>query len=129
MAQAKIQALTAKQNTFVQHYLANGFNATQAAKDSGYSEKTAYSQGQRLLKNVEIQKYLQIAKEEVRTRCGYTQDMLVKELETAQQMAMATDNPSAYIKATEVKSKLLGLNEPKEIEMKGGLTIDNVTFK
>ena len=29
-------------------------NATQAAKDAGYSVKTAYSQGPRLLKNVEI---------------------------------------------------------------------------
>lgn len=33
-------------------------NATQAAKKAGYSKKTAYSQGQRLLKNVEIAKAL-----------------------------------------------------------------------
>ena len=34
------------------------FNATRAAEASGYSKKTAYSQGHRLLKNVEIQKRL-----------------------------------------------------------------------
>jgi len=46
--------LTHKQRAFVEHYLACNFNATEAAKRAGYSEKTAYSQGQRLLKNVEV---------------------------------------------------------------------------
>lgn len=51
-------ALTAKQKRFCDEYLID-FNATQAAIRAGYSERTAYSQGQRLLKNVEVQKYLQ----------------------------------------------------------------------
>lgn len=45
--------LTNKQRVFVNEYLRD-FNATQAALRSGYSPKTAYSIGQRLLKNVEI---------------------------------------------------------------------------
>lgn len=45
--------LNLKQCRFVQEYLID-LNATQAAIRAGYSEKTAYSQGQRLLKNVEI---------------------------------------------------------------------------
>lgn len=45
--------LNPKQCRFVQEYLVD-LNATQAAIRAGYSEKTAYSQGQRLLKNVEI---------------------------------------------------------------------------
>jgi phage terminase small subunit len=43
---------------FVEAYL-QSFNATQAAKAAGYSEKTAYSIGQRLLKNVEVGALLQ----------------------------------------------------------------------
>lgn len=43
---------------FVNEYLKNGNNATQAAISAGYSEKTAYSQGSRLLKSVEVQQYL-----------------------------------------------------------------------
>ncbi|MEK4108132.1 terminase small subunit [Paenibacillus sp. FSL R10-2791] len=43
---------------FVTEYLKNGNNATQAAISAGYSEKTAYSQGSRLLKSVEVQQYL-----------------------------------------------------------------------
>lgn len=51
--------LTPKQEAFVQEYLID-FNATQAAVRAGYSSKTAYSIGQRLLKNVEVQEYLEI---------------------------------------------------------------------
>src|SRR5438128_334210 len=45
--------LTSRQRLFVDHYLVH-LNATQAAIGAGYSRRTAYSQGQRLLKNVEV---------------------------------------------------------------------------
>lgn len=45
--------LTPKQRLFVVEYLKD-LNATQAAIRAGYSEKTARSQGQRLLTNVDI---------------------------------------------------------------------------
>ena len=45
--------MTHRQELFVQEYLVS-LNATQAAIKAGYSTKTAYSQGQRLLKNVEV---------------------------------------------------------------------------
>lgn len=50
---------TTKQKAFVEAYLANGFNATQAAITAGYSKKTARSQGARLLTNVDIQAAVQ----------------------------------------------------------------------
>lgn len=50
--------LSSKQQKFAAHYAVHS-NATQAALHADYSEKTAYSQGQRLLKNVEIQKVIQ----------------------------------------------------------------------
>jgi phage terminase small subunit len=43
--------MTHKQKAFVEHYAGN---ATEAAIKAGYSRKTAYSQGERLLKNVEV---------------------------------------------------------------------------
>ena len=46
--------MTDKQRKFAEEYVVDT-NATQAAIRAGYSEKTAYSQGQRLLKNVEVQ--------------------------------------------------------------------------
>lgn len=45
--------LNAKQIRFVDEYLLD-LNATQAALRAGYSEQTAYSQGQRLLKHAEV---------------------------------------------------------------------------
>jgi phage terminase small subunit len=45
--------MTNRKRVFVEEYLRT-WNATQAALNAGYSEKTAYSQGQRLLKDVEI---------------------------------------------------------------------------
>lgn len=56
--------LTAKKQRFCDEYLIS-FNATQAAIKAGYSEKTAYSQGQRLLKNVEVKSYLDEQKERI----------------------------------------------------------------
>ena len=50
-------ALNDKQKRFYNEYLVDS-NATQAAIRAGYSKKTAYSQGQRLLKHVEGQKYM-----------------------------------------------------------------------
>lgn len=50
----EVRKLAGRQLAFIDAYLANGFNATQAALTAGYSAKTAYSQGQRLLKHVEI---------------------------------------------------------------------------
>ena len=50
--------LTPKQKAFADEYIKNGGNATQAAIAAKYSEKTAYSQGQRLLKNDDILNYI-----------------------------------------------------------------------
>lgn len=50
--------MTEKQKKFADEYLIDT-NATQAAIRAGYSEKTAYSQGQRLLKNVEVSTYIE----------------------------------------------------------------------
>lgn len=47
--------LNARQQLFITEY-AKDMNATKAAERAGYSKRTAYSQGQRLLKNVEIKR-------------------------------------------------------------------------
>jgi phage terminase small subunit len=71
--------LTAKQQRFVEEYLID-LNATQAAIRAGYSEKTAYSQGQRLLNNVEIQKAVAEAQEDRSNRTKITADRVLQEL-------------------------------------------------
>ncbi len=57
--------MTEKQKRFCEEYIID-CNATQAAIRAGYSERTAYSIGQRMLKKVEAQKYINKLLEEVR---------------------------------------------------------------
>lgn len=49
--------MTNRQRLFAEYYAQSG-NATASAKAAGFSEKTAYSSGQRLLKDVEILEYI-----------------------------------------------------------------------
>lgn len=53
--------MTKQQERFAIEYAMSG-NATQSAKNAGYSEATAYSQGQRLLKNVEVAEKIESVK-------------------------------------------------------------------
>jgi phage terminase small subunit len=46
-----------RQKAFADYYIETG-NATESAKRAGYSEKTAYSMGNRMLKNVEVSTYI-----------------------------------------------------------------------
>src|SRR5262249_55959058 len=61
-------AAVERRRLFIQHYLANGHNATRAAIAAGYSEKTARSQGQRLLTRVDVRVELEAARTEVTKR-------------------------------------------------------------
>ncbi len=72
--------LNERQAAFVREYLVD-FNATQAAIRAGYSEKTAGSQGERLLRNAEIQKAIDAGKASVCKRNEVTVDRIVQELE------------------------------------------------
>lgn len=70
--------LTDKQIRFVQEYLID-LNATQAAIRAGYSERTAYSQGHRLLKNDSIQAQVRQAQDERARRTEITADKVLEE--------------------------------------------------
>jgi phage terminase small subunit len=71
--------LNEMQKRFCQEYLIS-LNATQAAKKAGYSEKTARSQGNRLLTNVDIQEYIQKLQEGVAKRNQIAQDEIIRDL-------------------------------------------------
>lgn len=71
--------LTEKQKRFCEEYLVD-LNATQAAVRAGYKQKTARSQGQRMLTNVDIQNYLQELMKKQSERTGITADDVINEL-------------------------------------------------
>lgn len=72
-------ALNEKQKLFYKEYVVDA-NATQSAIRAGYSKKTAYSQGQRLLKNVEGQKYLEELMAEKENTLIASQDEVLQHL-------------------------------------------------
>lgn len=72
-------SLSPKQAKFVSEYLVD-LNATQAAVRAGYSGKTAYSQGQRLLKHVEVAASVSKAQASRAERTEITADRVLAEL-------------------------------------------------
>jgi phage terminase small subunit len=74
-----VNELAPRQAQFVAQYLID-LNATRAAQRAGYSLKTAYSQGQRLLKNVEVQSAIQAAMDKRAEKLEITADRVLDEI-------------------------------------------------
>jgi phage terminase small subunit len=74
--------LNKTQKKFCREYLKD-FNATQAAIRAGYSKKTAYSQGGRLLKHVEVKEHLdQLIDEAIGTQREQIKYRVLEELQS-----------------------------------------------
>lgn len=109
--------LTPRQSRFVDEYLID-LNATQAAIRAGYSEKTAYSQGQRLLKKAEVQEAIAEAQKRAQKRVQRTMDDVLADLRAVALDAMQKipdkdgnllmANHNAAIKAIELEGRHLG---------------------
>lgn len=120
--------LTAKQARFKDEYLIDN-NATQAAIRAGYSAKTAKSQGQRLLTNVDIAAAIKAGQKEIAKRNGLTIDDILDELEEARKIAQAEGKGAPMVAASMGKAKLLGLIVDKaETKTEGNISID-ISFK
>ena len=79
--------MTDKQQAFIREYLID-FNITQAAIRAGYSPKTAYSIGQKLLKNVEVKRAISMAKHERQERTELSADYVLKNLQEITERCM-----------------------------------------
>lgn len=77
-AAATPSALNLRQRRFVAEYLTD-FNATQAAIRAGYSARTAASQGERLLRNVEIAEAVAQAAQQTATKLELTRERVLQE--------------------------------------------------
>jgi len=77
--------LTPKQQTFVQEYLKD-LNATQAAIRAGYSPKSAYSTGERLLRNAEVAAAVDKGKRERSERTKVDADYVLRRLHDIDQL-------------------------------------------
>lgn len=105
--------LTTKQELFVSAYCSNGFNATQAAIEAGYSADSAREIGSENLTKPDIAEAVDRYKLSIKKRHGITIESLLRELEEAREVALSAETPqsSAAIAATMGKAKLTGLDK------------------
>jgi phage terminase small subunit len=75
-----MKKLTPKQTLFVAAYLANGLNATKAAKSAGYSSKNADTEGARLLVNAKVAAEISKKQQKRFEKLDLTGDMVIAEL-------------------------------------------------
>jgi phage terminase small subunit len=116
------EGLTPKQAAFVMEYLKD-LNATQAAIRAGYSKKTASSQGERLLRNAEVQAAVTKGREKLAAKVEVTTERVLGGLLAE---ATADDGPmckGARVKAWELLGKHLGLlTDRSKVEVSGDVT-------
>lgn len=97
--------MTARQRAFCEHYAACG-NAAQAAREAGYSEKTARSQAQRLLTNVDILKYVRELQDQA--AAGRIASMLQVKAYWSDVLADTTERTADRLRAGELLAKAAG---------------------
>lgn len=100
-------ALTPKQQRFVDAYLVEP-NATKAAIAAGYSKKTAYSAGGRLLKNVEVAAAVAKRQERASAKADLTLDRHLANLNALRNKAMKAQQFSAAVSAEVSRGKAAG---------------------
>lgn len=115
--------MTPKQQAFVQEYLID-LNATQAAIRAGYSEATAYSQGQRLLKNVGVASAVAEAQSERAEKCGIDAQWVLNEAQATYKAARDADKLSEAVAALRLVGTHVDVQAFKErVDHSGSLTL------
>lgn len=87
-------ALSPKELLFINYYLTNNLNATQAAKLAGFSEASAYEYGHRLLKKVEVKK---VVEQYLKNESIETNELLKRLSDVAKNKAMQFVNADGTV--------------------------------
>ena len=107
----ELTVLTDKQERFAQAYVLHR-NATEAAKNAGYSARSAYNQGYRMLKNGEIEERIRDLENELVTNID-----VIDEIENQYTFAKANGHTNSAIKALELLSRVRGAKSDKNINI------------
>ena len=122
----KIKKLTPKQEKFVEG-IVSGKNPSEAyrqAYNTSANNNTIAKEAQNILKNPNISPIIEQKKAKIEQELIYTAKDSFLNLNFAQDKAIEQGNIQAYLKAEELKGKLLGLyTEKRDIDIKGQQTI------
>lgn len=99
-------SLNERQERFVDEWVRNGGNGAQAARKSGYSERTARSIAQRLLTNVDVKEAIQARQAELREQRRMTTDNVIEFFEKVVQGEIGEQEVTPSGKVIEVPTKV-----------------------
>jgi len=120
--------LNARQKQFAIEYARLG-NAAQAARNAGYSEKTARERGRVLLTYVDVKQAIADEKAKQAKKNDVTVEELVNMHREAYRIATEVKAPNAMTAAAQNLAKLMGLITDKgQIEPSGGLIVNITRF-
>ena len=117
----RAQAMTAtngglnpRQQRFCECFVAFG-NATQAAKEAGYSDRTAYAQASRLLRNVKVDTRIRELQAAAAKRSEITADRVLEMLMDSYHDAKAAMQHGPAVRAAELLGKHLAMFVDRQI--------------
>jgi phage terminase small subunit len=108
--------LSQKQEKFVDFYAISG-NSTDAARQAGYSAKTARVIGQENLLKPAIKEALEARQQAFRAELKITKDDVVSGLLGAIQLGRQQQNPAVMISGLVQIAKMLGFYEPERVSV------------
>ena len=108
MAVEKQTGTQVKWRKFVDEFMSNGFDRTQAAIAAGYEKDSASSCADYLLKKPEIQRMIRYRQGLAAQKYAITTDMLMEQFEDAYIIAKESHNVPGMIDATVKMGKLAG---------------------
>ena len=126
----KDKTLSQRKAEFVMHYLATK-NATESAKRCGYSEKSAYNQGYRFMKDYEVKKMLAFELKESKERNLKDHDQLIEQLKDEALGKVSGHTGGSRLKALELLMKYYGMIDDKqklEVNMNENDWFDSLDF-
>jgi phage terminase small subunit len=126
----KEKTLSQRKAEFVQHYLTTK-NATESARRCGYSEKSAYNQGYRLMNDDEVQKMIAFELKESKERHLQEHDDLIERLKEEALGQVAGHTGGSRLKALELLMKYYGMIDEKqklEVNMKESGWFESLDF-
>jgi len=109
----KDKTMSQRKAEFVQHYLTTK-NATESARRCGYSEKSSYNQGYRLMKDDEVKKMLSFELAESKERHLKDHDSLIDRLKEEALGDVSGHTGGSRLKALELLMKYYGMIDDKQ---------------
>lgn len=109
----KDKTMMQRKAEFVSHYMITK-NATESARRCGYSEKSAYNQGYRLMRDDDVQKMLSMEQRELKERHLKEHDDIIERLKEEALGDVAGHTGGSRLKALELLMKYYGMIDEKQ---------------